>query len=385
MDYLPRYDYRDVLWAPAKALQAKRIFIATLFLLIGVVLYDIFTYLALAIEGENLEVVFNAFGLLPFAPFVFDNLFAQLFFIVGIVLSVLSVMTGMFGVSAIDTEYIRGNRFFSAREAFKFSVKRFGQLFVSELAIAAFVGVIVLLFILFGLVTRIPVIGDWIFAVVLVFPAFFVSIFTVFIIFVFTLSLILLPAVAAAERHGEAFTSILELFSTVIRQPIRWLLFTAYSLVAAKVCSFVYAYFVYRSVQFTEWASALGGGERLNELMRAGLGHIPMRSDVARETFNIFPGIDFGLNTASWGRGGGGEAAGYLVSFMIFILFASILGYALSVIATAQTRTYMVIRFHKDAHRMGDEDPLFFEPEHINPPIDQEVSPDGPSDDSRSS
>ena len=291
MDYVPRYDFRDVLWAPAKALQAKRIFVATVFLLIGIVLYDIFTYIALAIEGESLTVVYDAFGLLPFAPFIFHSYWAQALFIAGIVVAALTTMAGMFGVCAIETEYIRGNRFFSTMQAIRFSLKRAGQIVVSELSIVAFVCFVIVLFILFGLVTRIPVIGDWIFAVVLVFPAFFIAIFTVFIIFVFTLSFLLLPAVAAAERHGEAFTSILELFSTIIRQPVRWVLFTAYALVAAKVCSFVYAYFVYRSVQFIGRATALGGGDKINGLIRAGLGHLPMRSEFAREIFNIFPGI----------------------------------------------------------------------------------------------
>ena len=71
---------------------------------------------------------------------------------------------------------------------------------------------------------------------------------------------------SAADRAGETFTAILETFSTVIRQPVRWLSYTAYALVAGKVASFVYAYFCFRAVQFIGWSAGLGGGDRAEQL-----------------------------------------------------------------------------------------------------------------------
>ena len=74
----------------------------------------------------------------------------------------------------------------------------------------------------------------------------------------------------------------------------------------------------------------------------------------------------------SEGRGGGDEPVGYLVGIMLFLVFTSIIGYMLSIIATAQSRGYMVIRYVKDGYRIPDEDPLFFTDEPVNPVIVEE-------------
>jgi hypothetical protein len=181
---------------------------------------------------------------------------------------------------------------------------------------------------------------------------------------------LLLPAVAAAERHGETFNALLETFSSVIRQPLRWFGYTIYALVAAKLCSFIYAYFSYRALQFITWASSLGGGAKLNQLMADGLSHLPVGSEFVRETLNLFPGLDFGFTLSRWARGSGDDPASYLISLMLLILFVSVIGYAGAVIAVAQARGYIAIRKWKDNYSIPDEDPLFFTEEHVNPPID---------------
>ncbi|UCD64516.1 MAG: hypothetical protein JSW34_03520 [Candidatus Zixiibacteriota bacterium] len=372
MEPAPQYNFIDVLRAPAGALSAKRIFVMTFFLILGLVVYDIFTYIALAIEGERLGNVYSVYGLLPFYKLAFDSIIAQIVFAIGALLGVLAAMMGFFGVGALEVEAIRGHQFFSPFGAIGFSFSRLKQMLLSELAIVVFLLFIVILFAIFGLICRLPVIGDWIYSVFFVFPGFFIAIFTVFIIFVLTLSVVLLPAVAATERHGEAFHAILETFSTIIRQPIRWGLYTLYAAAAAKVFSFVYAYFCYRAVQFIGWAAKIGGGETMDQLIRSGLSHLPLKADIARESFNIFPGIDWGVDLARWARGGTDEAAGHLMAFMLFLIFASVIGYFLATIAVGQVRGYVAIRYIKDEYRLSDEKPLFFEEEPVNPPIDEE-------------
>ncbi len=375
MDNQPHFNFKDVLWAPAKALSAKRILVMTLFLCLGLLFYDIFTYIALAIEGERVGLVFSVYGLLPLYKFVYASTWAQISAGIGVIGAVLCAMLGMFSVAAIEMEATRGNRFFSPFAAMRFSFKRFSQIFLSELAIVLFILFIVALFAIFGLICRIPFIGDWIFAVFFVMPGFIIAIFTVFIFAVFQISIILLPAVAAAERKGEAFNAILETFSTVIRQPVRWILYTVYSLAAAKLCSFVYAYFAYRAVQFIVWASSLGGGEKLELLVRSGLSHLPLNTDLVRQTFNIFPGVDWSVSLSPLARGGAGSVPGGVMAFMLFVVFASIIGYFLAIISTAQARTYVAIRYIKDEYKISDEEPLFFEEEQVAPFMNGEIGP----------
>ena len=366
MEHPWHYDFRDILWAPARALAAKKIFVMTFFLCLALVFYDLFIYLALAVAGEDPGYVFSVHGMFPLQLFAFDSAVGWIVFGVGVVLALLAVMMGFFGVAAFQIEEVRGSRFMTIRQAIKFSWQRLPQMFLAELAIVLFVAFIVLLFFLFGLVSRVPMIGEWLYALFFAIPVFVVAIFTVFIILVFQISWVLLPAVVAADRIGETFTAILETFSTIIRRPVQWLLYTVYSLLVAKICSFVYAYFCYRSVQFVGWASGLGGGERTTDLIKSGLSHLPVDSDTVRETFNIFPGIDWGISLVPWTRGGGDEAVGYLMAVMLFLIFVSIIGYFLAIIATGQARAYVVIRYKKDKYAISSEPPLFFEDEPVN-------------------
>ncbi|MCK4302408.1 MAG: hypothetical protein KAW91_06515 [candidate division Zixibacteria bacterium] len=367
------YDFRDVLRAPMRAFSIRKISVMTLFVCLALVSYDVFTYIALAIEGENPGYVWSVYGLFPFLVISFDSTVAAVIFGLGIVLAQLMLMMGFFAVSAINIEEVRGHYFLTFPDAVRFAFRRLPQMFYAELAIALLVGFVILMFFLLGLVTRIPFAGEWLYALFFVFPGFFVALLTVFVILVWQVSLILLPAVAAAERQGESFAAILETFSTIIRQPLRWLGYTAYSLVAAKLCGFVYAYFCFRAVEFMTYAAGLGGGrERVTDLVRSGLSHLPANSDFVRATFNIFPGIDWSFSVYRWTRGGGDEAVGYLMAFMLFLVFASVIGYMLATVATAQARGYVVIRYIKDTYRISEEASLFFTDEPVNPPIGEE-------------
>lgn len=372
MQFPLKYDFRDVLAAPAAALSAKRIFVMTLFLCAALAVYDIFTYLALVADGENIGSASSVYGAFPFDTFQFGGVAALIIFSTGAVLAVMVLMMGMFAVAAFEIESIRGHRFMGMRCAIGFGLNRFKQMFLSHLSIVSFLLLIVILVALFGLIGRIPFIGEWIFSIFFVIPGFILAIFTVFIILVLIISIILLPAVAAADRNGETFDSILETFSTIIRQPIRWALYTGYSAVAAKVCGFVYAYFCFRAIQFLTWGGSIGGGEKLTELVKAGANNLPLRSDAVQYTFNVFAGVDWGVDVAAWARGNFNDSpVSYLMAFMLFLIFASIFGYMLAVIATAQARAVVIIRYLKDNYKISDEKPLFFEEEHVNPKINE--------------
>ena len=361
-----RHNFRDVLRVPASALSAKQILVMTLFLLGGLAVYDLFAYAAFYFNGDPLRLIYDTFGFFPFTEVSFLAGSAKAVYWIGVGLAVLSVMLGFFAVSALNIEAIRGNRFMSPREAIRFAFKRLPQIFLAELSIVAFVAVIVGLFALLGLVSRIPYVGEWIYTALLAIPNFIIALFAIFIIFVLSLTVLLLPAVAAAERQGETFTAILETFSTIILQPFRWFGYTIYSFAAAKVCGFIYAYFAFRAVEFLVWSSALGGGSDLGRLVKSGLTHLPVRSDVVEQVFNIFPGVPFGVKLWDYVGYPSHDAISQFMAFMLFLIFASILGYSLAIIAAGQARTYVVLRYMKDEYNIASEDPLFFKDEPVN-------------------
>lgn len=370
MEAAPHFNFKDVLRAPAAALSAKQILVMTAAVVSALGIYDAFTYIGLALSGEDLSRAFDVYGFFPFDGLVVTSIAGQVAYWLGVGLAVLIFMLGFFAVSAINIEAVRGNRFLSARQAIMFAFKRLPQIFLSELSIALFVGLIILIFAGVGLVSRIPIIGEWLYVLLFALPNFIIAILAMFVIFVLLLTVLLLPAVAAAERRGETFTAILETFSTIILQPFRWAGYTAYSFLAAKICGFIYAYFAYRAVQFIVWSGSLGGGERLARLAQSGLAHLPVRSDLARETFNFFPGISFGVDLRALVGYPTDSAISYFMAVMLFLIFASILGYGLAVVAAAQARGYVALRYIKDSYSIAAEESLFFTDEPVNDPVD---------------
>lgn len=367
---------RSILSAPAAAMSAKQILVMTFFLCLGMALYQAGTYLAYVADGQQLAPVYHAYGLLTFGYPALIEQVSWVVWSVAVGLGLLAVMLGLFAVSAIQIENIRGNRFLSIKESIGFAFSRLPQMFLSEITVGGFIGFAALLFALYGLVSRIPFIGDWVYAILFVIPSFVISILIIFAAFVLSLMFVLLPAVAAADRKGETFGAIVESFSTVLRQPARWFGWTAYSVVIAKLASFVYAYFCFRAVQFMVGASMIGGGESVYRLVKSGLGHLPVRSDFARGIFSLFPGVDISFSVDYWSRVTSGEPVSYLMAIMLFLIFASVVGYFLTVIATVQAHLYVMIRREKDNYDIADEDPMFFEDPWANPEIDAEDSSD---------
>lgn len=368
----PFYNLFDALQAPARGLSAKQIFLAALSLVAGLLVYDFFRYLAYMEQRENLGLIFDLYGFFPFDSPPQGRILAQLLFAIGVAGGVLCIMCGLTAVSVIHVEAIRGNAFMSPRKAIKFVRSRFRQLLSAVAAIVVFVGFIVLLFAIFGLIARIPLLGDLLFAVFFVIPNFIIALFAVFILFVAIIGVLLLPAVAATERGNESFGVILETFSTIIRQPSRWIGYTVVSGALAKIATFVFAYFSYRAIEFMVFATSIGGGEKIRRLVGAGFSLLPTDTKIFQFFFNVFPGVRWSFDFDKLTGPSGGGIAAHLVAVMLFVIFAAIIGYFMSSLAAAQVYTYVGIRKSKDGHDLSTEKPLFFEDEHVNSEIPPE-------------
>ncbi|UCD95560.1 MAG: hypothetical protein JSU69_05785 [Candidatus Zixiibacteriota bacterium] len=356
------YNFKGIISVPAGALRAKKIFVASLFLLLALTLYDIFTYLALAADGRELGEVFSTHGLLPFARFSCETLISSILYYLGIIFSLMLLATGMVAIASFDFEELRGNPFLTARQALVLCAKKTRQLLLSLLAIAVFIGFIALLGVIVGLIARIPYIGELLYGLFFFFPNFVVSLFTVLIIFVFIMSILAMPASVAADRTGETFSAILETFLTIIRQPLRWIGYTAYSAAAAKVCAFIFAYFAFRAIQFLILTTRLGGGGKIDGIVASGTMHLPLKSGLVSFTTNIFPGLKFGFDMSTIAPAPGHDGIiGYIMAISLFLVFLIVWGYILSIITTGQAYAYAIIKKIRDDHAITEEKSLFLE------------------------
>ncbi|MEK7774953.1 MAG: hypothetical protein AAB305_03605, partial [Candidatus Zixiibacteriota bacterium] len=251
----PQYTFADILQAPAIALSAKRIALMAIAVVSSWAVYALFAYASFLIAGDNLDSLFRTWGVFPFA--IPHGIASQMVLGLGVAGAIICLMTGFTGVAGFCMEESRGNRFMTFSQGIDFALQRLKQIVLAETAIASFVAFILLLFVIAGVVGRIPFVGESVFALIVLFPGFVIALFLVFIIVVGGIATILLPVVTAADRRNESFMSILETFSTLIRQPLRWLGATAVTALFAKIATWLFLTASLSAIRLLVWGGSI--------------------------------------------------------------------------------------------------------------------------------
>ncbi|MFH1700160.1 MAG: hypothetical protein ABIE07_06195 [Candidatus Zixiibacteriota bacterium] len=366
------HDIRAVLTAGGKGLALKKIFAGTFFLLIGYVIYTAFTYLALLYDSVSFEYIWQSYGAFPFRIYPFDTVIGSIIQVLGVVFAVLALSSGIMAGAVINFEEIRGNYFFSAFDAIKFTLSRFSTMILGYISVGAFVGLIYLLGFLIGLISRVPFMGEFLVGLFYLVPVFVTLIFVVFIFFAVCVSVFLFPVTIAAGREKELFGPLLHMFSVLIKEPLRFFWYLALIFIQAKVYSFIMAYLFYRTIQLSQFILYTGGGEKITRMFASAVNSLPTDSTLVKFVLNIFPGVDFGFGFSRWSPAGDPSLGSMFLAISFFILFVFILGYGLSVISSGLARGYAVIRRMKDDYFITEEDPLINLNDYANPPIDDD-------------
>ncbi|MCJ7812052.1 hypothetical protein MUP95_01870 [bacterium] len=218
-----RFDYRDIFRSARLAFSFQRMWIQFVGLLCGYLGYVIFTYLSMVIEGKDLGGSWSRFGLLPYNSLVPLRI-GLIPFIIGLFILLFSWLVTSTGVARATYMHLKGNTFYSWREAFSFALRKKGTSVIST-PVAIFImafftclgGAVV------GLVARIPYLGELgisLFAIVW----FMISLFVIFILMALHVSLLLTPAILATT-DDDAFEGIFQSFSTLYSQPWRLILY----------------------------------------------------------------------------------------------------------------------------------------------------------------
>lgn len=363
------HDIRAILAAPGKGFSLKKIFAASVFLVAGYVCYTIFTYLALLYDGVDFNYIWQSYAVFPIRLFPFDSLIGGILYLIALVTAALSISLAIVSNAVINFEEMRGDYFYSASDSIRFAISRLPALLLGYISLGAFIGFICLLGLLVGLIGRVPYIGEVVISVFYLVPIFLTLALTVFIIFVAIVGIILLPVIIGSQREKEVFDSLLQLFSVIIKEPVRFVWYLALSGVLAKVSSFVMAYLFYRTLQFSRRLLTASGGEAVNRLFTSAYGMLPLDTPAVSFVTTIFPGVAFGFDIVRWSYGGGQSVGAVLLAISIFILYVILIGYMVSVLTAGLSRGYAVIRRMKDDYLIMNEEPLSPGEDYANPPF----------------
>ncbi len=321
-------------------------------------IWSVSVYLGYLAAGSDLASRWETSRLLPLPGGIFwENWPSVVLLAAGLLLILYVIMAASLRVSRITFEQIRGDDFFSGRDARTFLRQNRNPLISTPLAILTGLVIAAVSGLILGLLGRIPGAGPVLLGVLSV-PAWGMALLAVLLGLGFILSFILVPPIVAATR-GDTFESLFELFSTLTSQPWRVLLYWLTGLICRTLGLILLMLFASAAMTFLSWTVSLGMGTAgLGASLSSGL------QMVAPEVFpwfaNAFNPVAAAVPGQAW-TGLAGVIAGLSGVAILMVIKA----YWLSSGSSAWTLIYLAVRHRKDGEdllsRADDEDQREFE------------------------
>lgn len=263
-----RFDYRDLFRSPRLAFSFQRLWIQFLGLLGGYIVYTLLTYAAFLIGGESLSDVWSRFGLMPCAFGMVLPWTSWVVFGLGLAAFILIWLITATAVSRATYMNLKGNTFYSWKEAIAFALKKTGSVAVTPIAILVILFIVSLGGVVVGLFGRIPVgIGDVLgIGISLLTPIWYAaSIFLVFVALALGISLLLTPAILATT-DDDAFEGIFQSFSILASQPWRLIVYEILIEVLSIVGFLVFAFFAKKAWGVMTTILMWGMGDKFSDI-----------------------------------------------------------------------------------------------------------------------
>lgn len=347
------FDIRDVFRSLRLGWSGKKMFIGFEGLALSYIGYVLCTYLAFWASGRLSPArIWDTYSLFPKAIPADFAWYGWIIYLIGVVFAAIVLL--LFGsmICKVAHQELKGDDFYSMGDARGFLKKNWRAVVfspVSLLGMFVFCGICGWII---GLLGRIPYVGEWGFALILVFT-FFASLVTVYIGVVFLLSLILTPSIVGSTRE-DAMETIIQLFSTAWSQPWRLVIYEAVLGILVFVGTQVLAGFTGVAFWLINAICGLGMGDKLDQMAGVALHYLPMGSSSScisltwmRSTpwvSSVFPQL---VNFESVDNGSI-LWAGRLLAIMIIALIGFVASYSFATWSSGQSLIYIALRKKKD-------------------------------------
>ena len=219
------FDFRDVFRAGRYGFSSKKITVHFMGLALAYLIYEVLVYVSLLIAGgSSLEEFWNEYALVPVFPIVGYELkpVTTGAMWLGLLVFFIIFFSASTMVSKITIHQLRGDSFFSMKEAASFLKIRWKSVFGSFVGLIVVIVLCMLIPIVVGLLGKIPWAGKIIVTLSsLLMPfAFLLGLLVVYLVVVLCVSLFLAPAVVAVA-DSDTFETVYQHFSIVWNQPWR--------------------------------------------------------------------------------------------------------------------------------------------------------------------
>ncbi len=263
------FNYKDLFRSARLAFSIQRVWINFVGLVVGFVVYDVLTYVSFLAAGKGFVPMWERFGLFPCLYGIGGPWYSWLIFWVGVILLIAILLLTNTAVSRAVYMNLKGETFYTWKEAFGFSLKRWGSVLAAPTAIIGIIAFFVVGAIIMGLIGRIPYVGELGTAFMTI---FYMSsaLFVFFLILVLGVALFFVPSIIATTNE-DAFEAVFQSFSISTGQPWRII---GYGVVVAviEILAFVIlAWAVKEAFLIFNFLFVIGMGPKFLDLMNNGL------------------------------------------------------------------------------------------------------------------
>jgi hypothetical protein len=378
---LLHFDIRDIFRAVKIGFAAKKIWIHFSYLFYGLLIYDILIYLGARISGYDIKAMWQAYHFFPcpYSPVfpIHFNLIGSIMFWVGVAVMVILWFLASAAVGKITIEQLRGNDFYSRKEAWSFIKKNWKAVILSPIALILLMVILFVGGMIVGAWQEIPYVGEIITSLLSI-PIFIVSLFFVLLVAVILLSFIMTPAIVASTKN-DTFETMFELFSSLTGQPWRIILYNTLLWIIAPIGTalfFIASLFGLKVIFACYYyaSTIIHTPEKVNTLFAYALQYMPNLPFVkalcplCQKFYSYLVLIPAGIpnfkivfyETMSWSI----HLSGFILGLSLTLIYLFVASYCLTVNSVGQVLIYTIVRKKKD-----DENLLEMLDEELEEPV----------------
>ncbi|MCS7258400.1 MAG: hypothetical protein NZ601_03400 [candidate division WOR-3 bacterium] len=354
------FNYKDLFKALKLGFSAKKLIMMGLGLLVGAVLYNIFSYLGFLASGFSFYQIWDAYRVLPIPESL--SWYGWVLYGLGVGLFLASILITATAVVKVTYEQLRGDDFFQITEAFKFAFKNINAIFMSWILVIIFIATVVVCGLILSAIGRIPYFGE-LFMSIFTVIAFFASLFIVYLAIILFFALLYAPVVVGTAKT-DTFDTLFEVFSMVNHQTARTIWYTLIVAFLAKVGFVILGLFSRASVLIGINILKIFMGNKILELAtNASYGFkltIPywcpeIGAIICDKIYTLLSGdilfAPFNFSASNWAMAISSVIV--LLSYYVIILF--VFAYPFTVLYTGLTASFLVIYKKKDDRNLLEE------------------------------
>ena len=341
------FDIRDIFLSPRLALSGKKIWIFLRANSCGYLVYLIANYLGFILMGQSIKYIWASQGLYPCLYLFETTWYTLLLFWVSILYWIKNLLFAATAVSRITYKQLKGDEFYSAKESRDYVKKHCYAIIFSPISILLITLFFIILAIIFSFFTKIPYLGEFLFALPYLIYIFG-SLFTIYTIIVLFISIIYTPAIVGLleeDTIGTVFNS----YSITWGQPWRIVFYNIILIPLIYIAHTVFGYAIYAGFKFINLIFGLFMGSKLNNIVGTAANIVwPKSLGVSIHGSDYLNFHRFFIPTGSENLSGVECISSFIIGFFLLLITISWISYSFSIFTVGQTLMLCIYKKRSD-------------------------------------